>query len=575
MAELGSNGKYNDLQYTDFPASVDSWEDVADVSADSITLANQYRQYCEDGNYSAAQQLLENNPTLKKMQINALTINQIRHATMALERMFKDDIETYVKDQVFADDLMFSTYTHTYNSSTKTHNFKGKGPNGKAKCVATFQSGDKITVNGNTCPAWCGPDNMSDAGSNVIVNGRWVTFIYDGSQINFKGGGGAASSDIAAATATSGLVLNGKTFYAGSSKGVKTGTLPNCAVAGGGDDTVGLNSSKFPRVGVTPYGGSIHFTTNTDGVQRFCFQAPYGAFGGPNDVAGLGGDGYIGVPPERFGDASADQILKGHNATSKNGLSLSGTMPDNGAVSVTLDAGGSYIIPKGYHNGSGKVRATPLSGQSEGTATAANILKGKTAWVNGTKLIGTMENRGQYQYCGGVGEGADSSVGYLSLNAIPEGAYFSNNADWAPEIRVKKDVLYKYLQIDSSKIVSGQSIGGTGSLQLIGTAPQGNTQMIKLWQGFEANSQSKTVEGITGGGKRKICYSAVVWGGENYSCTVEISGYKNGSWTKVFNRTSQGMSEAGIVECDGYEKYRIYYYTDGHTYTNVRIAVFG
>lgn len=62
---------------------------------------------------------------------------------------------------------------------------------------------------------------MSDAGSNVIVNGRWVTFIYDGSQINFKGGGGAASSDIAAATATSGLVLNGKTFYAGSSKGVK------------------------------------------------------------------------------------------------------------------------------------------------------------------------------------------------------------------------------------------------------------------------------------------------------------------------------------------------------------------
>lgn len=126
-----------------------------------------------------------------------------------------------------------------------------------------------------------------------------------------------------------------------------------------------------------------------------------------------------------------------------------------------------------------------------------------------------------------------------------------------------------------SKIVSGQSIGGTGSLQLIGTAPQGNTQMIKLWQGFEANSQSKTVEGITGGGKRKICYSAVVWGGENYSCTVEISGYKNGSWTKVFNRTSQGMSEAGIVECDGYEKYRIYYYTDGHTYTNVRIVVFG
>ncbi|MGM9834595.1 MAG: hypothetical protein ACI31M_02295, partial [Bacilli bacterium] len=40
-----------------------------------------------------------------------------------------------------------------------------------------------------------------------------------------------------------------------------------------------------------------------------------------------------------------------------NGTLITGTMADNGAVTSTLNAGGSYTIPAGYHNGSGKVTA--------------------------------------------------------------------------------------------------------------------------------------------------------------------------------------------------------------------------
>mgnify|MGYP001092935493 CR=1 FL=1 len=36
---------------------------------------------------------------------------------------------------------------------------------------------------------------------------------------------------------------------------------------------------------------------------------------------------------------------------------VTGTMPDIGAISQTLPAGNIYTIPQGYHNGSGKVRA--------------------------------------------------------------------------------------------------------------------------------------------------------------------------------------------------------------------------
>ena len=96
-----------------------------------------------------------------------------------MERLFKTDVETYVKGQVFEDDLMIWTYTHSYDKETHVHNFKGKGYNGKAKCTATFNSGDTIAVNGVKVPGYAGSDRIENAGSDIIINGRWCSFIYD------------------------------------------------------------------------------------------------------------------------------------------------------------------------------------------------------------------------------------------------------------------------------------------------------------------------------------------------------------------------------------------------------------
>ena len=92
------------------------------------------------------------------------------------------------------------------------------------------------------------------------------------------------------------------------------------------------------------------------------------------------------------GDATANQILSGKTAWVK-GSKVMGTMPNRGAVTQTLKAGGSYTIPEGYHNGKGKVTAASLSSQTPGTATAAQILAGQTAWVNGKKITGNMPSR--------------------------------------------------------------------------------------------------------------------------------------------------------------------------------------
>ena len=86
---------------------------------------------------------------------------------------------------------------------------------------------------------------------------------------------------------------------------------------------------------------------------------------------------------------SASDLLTGKTANDSNGEKVNGTMPNQGAKTATLNCGGSYTIPKGYHNGSGKVTANSLASQTGANATAGDIVKGKTAWVNGSKLTGT------------------------------------------------------------------------------------------------------------------------------------------------------------------------------------------
>ena len=89
------------------------------------------------------------------------------------------------------------------------------------------------------------------------------------------------------------------------------------------------------------------------------------------------------------GTTSADKVLAGETFSTENDTDLSGTMPNKGAVTSSLNCGGSYTIPKGYHNGSGRVTANSLASQTSANATANDIMNGKTAWVNGSKLTGT------------------------------------------------------------------------------------------------------------------------------------------------------------------------------------------
>lgn len=113
-------------------------------------------------------------------------------------------------------------------------------------------------------------------------------------------------------------------------------------------------------------------------------------------IAGVAGqDDPVTGTLELTGTAAAGEVLSGKTYYTTNPKTKqTGTMANRGAVSQALNAGSTYTIPGGYHNGSGKVTANSLASQTSATATAAYISSGKTAWVNGSKVTGTLATQG-------------------------------------------------------------------------------------------------------------------------------------------------------------------------------------
>lgn len=93
------------------------------------------------------------------------------------------------------------------------------------------------------------------------------------------------------------------------------------------------------------------------------------------------------------------------------------------AATTTLGAGEAVTINKGYVKNPITITASGLGGQTDGTATPEEILAGETAWVNGSKVTGSMPNHGGETVVVSLSEGASALTGSVELDG-----YYNGNA---------------------------------------------------------------------------------------------------------------------------------------------------
>ena len=120
------------------------------------------------------------------------------------------------------------------------------------------------------------------------------------------------------------------------------------------------------------------------------------------------------------GNVGAEHVLAGYTFSNDDDTGLVGAMPNNTGTNKELSLNETWVIPKGYHDGNGRVtqnipnngainanlncgqsKSLPagyisggtitvnsLASQTPANATAAQILNGYTAWVNGNLITG-------------------------------------------------------------------------------------------------------------------------------------------------------------------------------------------
>ena len=218
--------------------------------------------------------------------------------------------------------------------------------------------------------------------------------------------------------------------------------------------------------------------------------------------------------------ASRSNILQGKTTVTSDSDDeiVEGTMPNCGAKTAELACGESYPIPEGYHDGKGKVTAKSLDSQTQASAAAGDILKDKTAYVNGSKVTGTMANQGAKTAslnCGGsytIPAGYHNGSGKVTANSLASqtGVQSGKTAISAGAVRSG------YEGWVNGGRVSGNMANYTGNTNRKTIAPSTAQQTWKIPAGYHDGNGYVTVNAAAAGSTAAIFGSYYCWNSTSY-----------------------------------------------------------
>jgi len=149
-----------------------------------------------------------------------------------------------------------------------------------------------------------------------------------------------------------------------------------------------------------------------------------------------------------------------------------GVMPNNGQVSRTLRAGENLQIARGYHDGTGVVNAAPLADQTAGNAGTGDILSGKTAWVNGRRVDGSIPIVDTM----GNGDGRGNHSQWFGLDGnnhtfwveLPHRTAYYTRSDGKPHVTIEAAALGNVIK---EQVLQGARFSCAYGINVEGTIP--------------------------------------------------------------------------------------------------------
>lgn len=142
----------------------------------------------------------------------------------------------------------------------------------------------------------------------------------------------------------------------------------------------------------------------------------------PNTYIGSDGEVHTGTMPN---NGSLNKVLSLNEtfnlpAGYYSGGRVTQNIPNNGAINANLNCGQSKSLPAGYTSG-GTITANSLASQTPANATAAQILAGYTAWVNGNLINGNAQQK-------------QSASGVWQIRSLASGASVSFTLPFTPSL---------------------------------------------------------------------------------------------------------------------------------------------
>ena len=220
---------------------------------------------------------------------------------------------------------------------------------------------------------------------------------------------------------------------------------------------------------------------------------------------------------------------------------------NRGAINQTLNAGGSYTIPQGYHNGSGKVTANSLASQTSANAGAAQILSGFTAWIKGNKVTGSMPNRGALNW-----SGSNTTYG------VPAGYYSGGTLDSRPSYNAGVTAADNRSNPNSANYKAGYNAGMNAGKNTMAST-------LSCIYGYANNADSTKTYTASSAGYYLAIACAAGTGNANQNRSASIS--TNGSSKSYIRRWVADSVGASQGKCQHCVAVMLVYLNPGNTVT--------